>query len=222
MKGRAHRATSASRIRVGIADDHAIVRRALHEFLRAFDALEVVGEAASGREAVELARTVPLDVLLLDIEMPGQTGIDAIPHILARDNAPAILVLSAHDAASFAPSMMTKGAAGYLSKACDPLEIVQAITSVAQGRKYFGEARTALPAGANEGQPTDLPHRTLTNREFQLLLRFAQGQTGPQVARELSLSHKTVLCYRVSLMSKMRARTNSDLTYYAFKHKLIA
>jgi len=181
----------------------------------------VVGQAASGREAVELARTVPMDVLLLDVEMPGQNGVDAITHIRARDNAPAILILSGHPASSYGVATITRGAAGYLSKGCDPKEIVKAITVVASGRKYLDEEVSSLLAdtvSTRDGRP----HCKLTTREFQVFLRLAQGQTGPQAARDLSLTPETLGCYRVKIMDKMEMRTNSELTYYAIKHKLIA
>jgi two-component system invasion response regulator UvrY len=222
VKGGEETAAAARPIRVGIVDDHAIVRKSLSDFLRAADAFEVVGQAATGRDAVELARTVPMDVLLLDIDMPGQNGIDAIPHILARENAPAVLMLSAHPAAVYGVSLMAKGAAGYLSKACDPQEIVRAITVVAKGCRYVDHDVGSLLADRAAAPEEELPHRKLTNREFQIFLRFAQGQSSQDAARDLSVSHKTVLCYRVRVMKKMQARTSSELTYYALKHKLIA
>lgn len=208
-------------IRVGIADDHAITRRSLSEYLAAQESMLVVGEARSGREAMELARKVPMDVMLMDVEMPGQNGIDALPHIVARERAPAVLVLSGHPPAAYGVAMIRKGAAGYLNKQCDPAEIVQAIRVVASGRKYLDDEISSLLIDNVSVQAEQL-HRKLTEREFQVFLRLAQGQTSEQAGADLSLSSKTVSSYRVKIMEKMQARTNSDLTYYAIKHKLIA
>jgi DNA-binding NarL/FixJ family response regulator len=202
------------RIRVGIVDDHAITRRALTEFLAEEGSSRVVGEAACGRGAIELARTVPMDVLLLDITMRGQSGIDALPHIVARENAPAVLMLSTHPQEAYGVAMIEKGASGYLNKQCEPEEIVRAIKAVAAGQHY-------LPCDSGSNDPSQ-PHRALTPREFQVFLRLAQGQSGQLAARDLSLSVRTFSGYRVRVMRKIDARTPSDLTYYAVKHNLLA
>lgn len=209
-------------LRVGIVDDHAITRRALTEFLSEQASIQVVGEARTGRDALELARTARLDVMLLDIDMPGQSGIDALPHILAREDAPAVLMLSGHPPAAYGVSMIRKGAAGYLSKQCDPQEIVTAIQTVAQGRKYIDAELGSLMAEGLMEPGERLPHRSLTEREFQIFLHLAQGQSSEETARDLSLSPNTVSTYRMKVMEKVQARTNSDLTYYALKHNLIA
>lgn len=213
---------SQRRIRVGIVDDHKIIRRALSEFLSEAAPIVVVGQADSGRDAMELARTVAMDVMLLDIDMPGQNGIDALPHILARENAPAVLMLSTHPPAAYGVAMIRKGAAGYLNKQCEPEEIVTAIRTVASGRKYLGEELSSLLVDSCASGTELEPHRRLTEREFQVFLRFAQGQNSEEAARDLSLSPTTVASYRVKIMQKVQARTNSELTYYAIKHGLIS
>jgi len=213
--------TPAGKIRVGIVDDHAITRRALSEFLSDEDSIVVVGQASSGGEAMEMTRKIPMDVLLLDIEMPGQSGIDAIAHIVSRDNAPAVLMLSAHPPAAYSVAMIRKGASGYLNKQCEPSEIIKAIQTLATGNRYLDEEVSSLLVdSASQHRSIEL-HTKLTGREFQIFLRLAQGQDSHQAARELSLSVKTVLSYRVKIMDKMQARTNSELTYYALKHRLI-
>jgi two-component system, NarL family, invasion response regulator UvrY len=210
------------RLRVGIVDDHAITRRALQEFLSEREPIEVVGVASTGGDAMELARTVPMDVMLLDIDMPGRNGIDALPHILAREPAPAVLMLSSHPPAAYGVAMIKRGAAGYLNKQCDPEEIVRAIEVVAGGRKYIDEEVGSLLVESVAAPVETLPHRTLTEREFQIFLHLAKGHSSEEAARHLSLSPNTVSTYRVKVMEKVRARTNSDLTYYALKHHLIA
>ncbi len=208
-------------IRVGIVDDHAITRRALTEYLGTVDQMVVVGEASNGRDAMELARTVPMDVLLLDMDMPGQNGIDALVHIIARKDAPAVLILSGHAPQAYGVAMIRKGAAGYLGKDCAPEEIIKAITTIASGRKYLNEELSALMVETLTEEAADEPHCTLTEREFQIFLRLAQGQKNAQIAKDLSLSAKTVTSYRMKVLRKMRVRTSSEMTYYALKHKFI-
>ena len=131
-------------------------------------------------------------------------------------------MLSAHPPAAYGLAALGKGAAGYLNKQCEPGEIVKAIVTVASGRRYLDEEmKSLLAAGPAREAGVDL-HRRLTEREFQIFLRLAQGQDNGQVAADLSLSPRTVLTYRHRLLAKMHVRTNSDLTYYALKHGLIA
>jgi two-component system invasion response regulator UvrY len=215
-------AAAAGTIRVGIVDDHAITRRALCEFLSEQERIRVVGQAASGRDAMELARTAPMDVMLLDIDMPGQSGIEALPHIIARDNAPAVLMLSTHRPQAYGVAMIRKGAAGFLNKQCDPPEIVRAVRVVADGRRYLDAEIGSLLLEELSEPARPEPHLRLTEREFQIFLRLAQGQSTEDAAHELSLSPKTVASYRVKIMDKLQARSGSDLTYYALKHDLIA
>jgi len=210
------------RIRVGIVDDHAITRRALSEFLSEQGECEVVGVAHSGRDAMDLARTVRMDVMLLDIDMPGRTGMEVLPHILARADAPAVLMLSTHPQEAYGAAMLQKGAAGYLNKQCEPDEIVRVIKLVAGGGRYLGGELCGRMADSSP-QPVPLePHQKLTQREFQVFLRLAQGQSSGEAAHDLALSPSTVATYRVKVMAKVQARTNSELTYYAIKHQLIA
>lgn len=209
-------------IRVGIADDHAIVRHGLSEFLREQASLEVAGLAASGREAMELARQVRLDVLLLDIDMPGLSGIDAITSIVAREDGPAVLVLSTHPPATYGVAMLQKGASGYLSKQCDPFEIVKAIHVVASGRRYLEGSLAELLLGSMMKNTDSAPHEKLTEREFTIFLRLATGKSVAQAAQELSLSQSTVAAYRVRIMRTMELQTNADLTFYALKKNLLS
>lgn len=221
VEGRALVETGIVPIRVGVADDHAIVRRALVELLDADDSMKVVGEASNGREAVELARTVPMDVLLLDIEMPGQSGFEAISRICSREKAPAVLMFSGYPFSSYGITAVSKGAAGYLGKGCELQDIRKAISVVAMGRKYFDEEVGSFLVETLQVRDKP-PHCSLTDREFQIFLRLAQGTANAQTASDLSLTPQSVGSYRVRIMNKMRMRTNSELTYYAMKHRLIA
>lgn len=207
-------------IRVAIVDDHAIVRAGLRQFLSEQLDLRVTAEAADGRAALDLLREGGIDVLVMDLAMPGQGGVDALAAIRARAPDLPILILSGFPEAHYATTLLRQGASGYLNKACDPQEIVDAIRTVHQGRKYVSRAVAELLA---EGLVSDerAPHELLSERELQVFLRLAKGETLGQVAQGMSLSVKTVSTYRSRLLEKMRLASNSELTYYALKNGLI-
>jgi len=208
-------------IRVGIADDHPITRSALRAFLDEQEDICVVAEASSGREAIDLVRTQTVDVLLLDLDMPGQSGIDALTMIKAKAEHVAVLVLSGYPEHQYAVPLIRSGASGYLNKACDPMEIPVAIRRVAQGSRYITPVVAELLASQVIAPTPGGLHEQLSARELQVFLKLAQGCTAGEVASELSLSAKTVSTYRARLMRKLDAHSNSDLTYYALKNKLI-
>lgn len=206
---------------VGIADDHPITRTALRCFLEEQDGIRVVAEAASGREAIDLVRTHAIDVLLLDLDMPGQSGIDALTMIRAKAEHVAVLILSGYPEHQYAVPLIRNGASGYLNKSCEPMDIVTAIRRVAQGGRFITPAVAELLASQVIMPSPGGLHEQLSARELQVFLKLAQGCTASEVAAELSLSAKTVSTYRARLMRKLEARSNSDLTYYALKHNLL-
>jgi two-component system invasion response regulator UvrY len=209
-------------INVGIVDDHAIVRTGLKQFFSEQVDLRVVGEAASGRAAIDLVRTTPeLDVLVLDLSMPGQSGIDALAMIRAKAPDVGILILSGYPEEHYAVNLIRQGANGYLNKECDPMDIVSAIRTIALGRRYISPAVAELLAQQLHHKEGGASHEHLSDREFQVFLKLAKGETAGDIAKELSLSVKTVSTYRTRLMEKMSLTSNSDLTYYALKNKLI-
>ena len=208
-------------IRIGIVDDHAIVRSGLRNFFADHVDLRVVGEAANGREAIDLVRTTEMDVLLMDLAMPGQSGLDALAMIRAKAPDVGILILSGYPEEHYAMNLIRQGASGYLNKECDPTEIVEAVRTIALGKRYI--TRTVADLLAQQlGRKDDVPlHEQLSEREFQVFLKLARGETAGDVAKSLSLSVKTVSTYRTRLMAKMGLASNSDLTYYALKNRLI-
>lgn len=208
-------------IRIAIVDDHAIVRSGLHQFFGEQPDFEVVGEAAGGREALDLVRAGGVDVVVMDIAMPGQNGVDALAAITARTPAPAVLILSGLAPAQFATALLRQGARGYLGKDCDPDEIVTAVRTVARGRRYITAdvAERLADASVDGTQPA---HEGLSPRELQVFLRLAGGEANGSVASGLHLSVKTVSTYRTRVLDKLQLASNSDLTYYALKHGLIA
>ncbi len=208
-------------VKVGIVDDHAIVRAGLKQFLSEMVDLRVVGEAASGREAIDLVRTTELDVIIMDLSMPGQSGIDALAMIRAKAPDVGILILSGYPEEQYAVNLIRQGASGYLNKECEPMEIVNAIRTIALGRRYISPSVAELIAQQLNRKEGSAAHDLLSEREFQVFLKLAKGETAGDIATALSLSVKTVSTYRTRLMEKMGLASNSDLTYYALKNKLI-
>jgi two-component system, NarL family, invasion response regulator UvrY len=208
-------------LRVGIADDHPITRSALRCYLDEQDDLHVVAEASSGREAIDVVRTHSLDVLVLDLDMPGQSGIDALTMIKAKAEHVGVLVLSGYPEHQYAVPLIRNGASGYLNKSCEPSEIAVAIRRVASGARYITPVVAELLATQVIAPSPGGLHEQLSARELQVFLKLAQGCTAGKVAADLSLSAKTVSTYRARLMRKLEAHSNSDLTYYALKHRLL-
>ena len=209
-------------IRIAIIDDHAIVRAGLKQFFSEQVDLTVVAEAANGREAVDIVRKGQVDVILMDLSMPDQSGVDALAAIKARAPDLPVLILSGFPEEHYATTLLRQGASGYLNKDCDPEEIVKAIRTVYRGRKYITAGVAELLAdGLGGGAADKPPHEQLSEREFQVFLRLAKGETIGHMANSMSLSVKTVSTYRTRVMEKMKLESNSDLTYYALKNGLI-
>ncbi len=208
-------------IRVGIVDDHAIVRSGLRQYLSDHVDLRVTGEAANGIEALEMARQGDVDVLVMDLSMPDQSGVDALSAIKARFPDLAVLILSGFPETHYATTLLRQGASGYLNKECDPEEIATAIRTVARGRRYITAAVAEMLADGAAGVGDKLPHETLSERELQVFLRLAKGETIGHMAEAMFLSVKTVSTYRTRVLEKLNLKTNSELTYYALKNGLI-
>ena len=208
-------------INIGIVDDHAIVRSGLRQFFAEHVDLRVAGEAANGREAIDLVRQHPIDVLVMDLSMPGQSGLDAMAMLRAKAPDIGILIQRGYPEEHYAINLIRQGASGYLNKECDPAEIVEAIRTIAQWRLYLTPAVAEVLAQQLHRKDDAPPHEQLSEREFQVFLKLARGETAGDVAKSLSLSVKTVSTYRTRLMEKMGLGSNSDLTYYALKNRLI-
>jgi two-component system invasion response regulator UvrY len=207
-------------IRIAIVDDHAMVRAGLRQFFADQIDFQVVAEAANGRDALDIVRQGGVDVIVLDISMPDQSGVDALAAIRARAPELPVLILSGFAEAHYATTLLRQGASGYLNKDCDPEEIVKAIRTVARGRKYItaGVAERLAEGLGGGDQPA---HELLSERELQVFLRLARGEAIGHMADSMSLSVKTVSTYRTRVMEKMKLESNSDLTYYALKNGLI-
>jgi two-component system, NarL family, invasion response regulator UvrY len=221
-RGRAPLESTGTMINIGIVDDHAIVRSGLREFLSQHVDLRVVGEAANGRGAIDMVHFTPgLNVLVMDLSMPGQSGGDTLALLRAKAPDLGILILSGYPEEHYATNLLRQGAAGYLSKQCDPLEIVQAIRAIAMGRRYISPAVAELLAQQLGNGSTGPVHENLSRREKEVFIKLAKGEKAGDVASALAVSIKTVSTYRTRLLEKMHLASNSDLTYYALKNKLI-
>jgi len=208
-------------IRIAIVDDHAMVRAGLRQFFADQVDFRVVAEAANGRDAMDIVRAGGVDVVVMDISMPGQSGVDTLAAIKAREPGLAVLILSGFAEEHYATTLLRQGASGYLNKDCDPEEIVKAIRTVARGRKYISAGVAERLADGLDGSGDQLAHEQLSERELQVFLRLARGETIGHMADSMSLSVKTVSTYRTRVMEKMGLASNSDLTYYALKNGLI-
>ena len=208
-------------IRVAIIDDHPMVRAGLKQFLEDQIDISVVAEASNGRQALDIVRNGGVDVMVMDIAMPDQSGVDALIAIRARNTDLPVLILSGFAELHYATTLLRQGANGYLNKDCDPQDIVSAIRTVARGRKYITPAVAELLAdGLNQGNDK-AAHENLSDRELQVFLRLAKGEAIGHMAIAMSLSVKTVSTYRSRVMEKMNLASNSDLTYYALKNGLM-
>ncbi|MDE2402663.1 MAG: response regulator transcription factor [Burkholderiales bacterium] len=208
-------------IRIAIVDDHAIVRAGLRQFFADQVDFFVAAEAANGREAIDIVRQGEIDVMVMDISMPDQSGVDALAAIKARAPDLPVLILSGFAEEHYATTLLRQGASGYLNKDCDPQEIVRAIRTVYRGRKYISAGVAERLADGLSGDSDKPPHELLSERELQVFLRLAKGETVGHMAESMSLSIKTISTYRTRVMEKMALASNSDLTYYALKNGLI-
>lgn len=207
--------------KVLIVDDHAVVRAGLKQMLSGAADLSVVDEAESGAEALEKVRHNDYAIVVLDIAMPGKSGLDTLKEIkLERPNLP-VLMLSMYPEDQYAIRVLRSGASGYLTKECVPEELTTAVRVVAKGRKYVSPSLAERLALNLESESKQELHELLSDREFQVLCLIAAGRTLAEMADELSISVKTVSTYRGRLLEKMQLKNNAELTSYAIQYHLI-
>ena len=210
-----------AKIRVLIADDHAIIRQGLKQILSDTDDLEIAGEADGGIKALQMIRENTYDVVLMDVSMPDRNGIDSLKLIRKESPRLPVLMLSMHPEEQYAIRALRAGAAGYLSKQGAPEQLVTAIRQVASGKKFVSAA-VAEELANSIGEDHDRPlHEKLSDREYQTLCMIASGKTLTQIGEELNLSVKTISVYRARLLEKMKLRNNAELTHYGLKHGLV-
>jgi DNA-binding NarL/FixJ family response regulator len=207
-------------IRVVIADDHAIVREGLKRIVAEVPDLQVVGEAADGNQALERVRELDFDILLMDLSMPGRSGMELIKLVKAEKPRLRVLVLSMHQEGQYATRAIKAGASGYLTKESAPALLEQAIRKIAAGGAYISaEVAQQLALGAMPGGDK-APHESLTDREFQVLRLLVAGESVTDIAASLHLSVKTISTHTANLMQKLGLPNQSELVRYAMKHGL--
>lgn len=206
-------------IRVLLADDHEIVRDGLRRILGAAGDVQVAGEAANGDDALALARANDYDVALLDMSMPGLSGIDLVKRLKAEKPKLKLLVLSMHGEPQYAARALKAGASGYLTKDSAAEQLVGAIRKVAAGGVTMSEAAAAglLAASTGEGPP----HSRLSDREFEVFKQLAGGASPTEIARRLHLSVKTVSTHKTRIQEKLGLASTAELVRYALEHRLL-
>jgi DNA-binding NarL/FixJ family response regulator len=207
-------------IRVSIADDHAVVRRGLVEILRDTPDIEVLDDAASGDEVLAALRQRQADVAVLDLRMPGPSGLDLIKHLRAEFPALRILILSANPEDQYAVRVVRAGAHGYLTKESAEADLVRAVRRVAGGKRFLTQGMAEALLDQLDADPDAVPHAHLSDREFQVMRMIASGLPVGAIAERLALSVKTISTYRSRLLQKMGFENNAEITRYAIERGL--
>jgi DNA-binding NarL/FixJ family response regulator len=208
------------KFRVLLADDHAIIRDGLKQILADTDDLLVAGEAANGLEVMHQVREKEWDVLVLDISMPGRSGLDLIRMIKDEKPELPILILSMHHEEQYAVRAIHAGASGYLTKESDGELLVAAIRRVASGGVHISEKVAELMVRGSQPTPNLMPHSLLSDREYQVFNRLVMGQGLTEIGVELSLSVKTISTHKTHILRKMNLSNTAELVRYALAHQL--
>lgn len=208
-------------IRVLVADDHPLLRNGLRQVLAQEPDLMVGAEAEDSDQTLEYVEREPWDIVILDITMPGRSGLDVLRDIRRKHPDLPVLVLSMHSEDQFAVRAIKAGANGYISKDNVASEVVRAIRKILTGKKYVSAKLAEILADALNADTERPRHETLSDREFQVLCQLASGKTVSQIATEITLSVKTVSTYRARILEKMSMRNNAELTRYAIQNGLV-
>jgi two-component system, NarL family, invasion response regulator UvrY len=208
-------------IRVVLCDDHAMVRRGIRDTLVEAVDIQITGESSSYAEVREVLRNVPCDVLVLDLNLPGRGGMEVLASLREADSPIRVLIVSMFAEDQYAIRCLRAGAHGYLNKAGDPADLVNAVRTIAQGRKFVTPAVSELLVDSLATPGTEALHSTLSEREMQTLMKIASGRKLSDIALELMLSPKTVSVYRSRLLEKLKLANNAELTVYAIRNELV-
>jgi len=208
-------------IKILIADDHAIVREGLKQIVADTSDMIVTAEASDGHEVLALMSQDNYDVVVLDMAMPGLSGLDILKQIKRETPKLPVLILSVYPEEQYAVRALKAGASGYLTKERAPDELITAIRKVSMGGKYITSSLAEKLAFELEVDTEKPPHKTLSDREFQVMCMIAKGRTIKNIAEELFLSPKTVSTYRSRILEKMKMKSNEELTHYARNNHLV-
>lgn len=213
--------TENASLKLLIVDHQPVVLEGLKQILKASEDLSIVGTTLSGFDAIKLTRQTPVDIVLMEIALPDRNGLEVVKQIKKENPQISIIIFSALKEEQYAVRALKSGASGYLNKHSSAADIIQAIRLVASGLKYISP-ELAQELANNLNQEFDgEPHRALSDREFQTLTMIAMGKSVSDIAKELSLSVKTISEYRARVLLKMKLRHNAELTHYAIKNQLV-
>ena len=208
-------------INILIADDHAVVRQGLRKILSEHSDMNVAAEAKNSDEVLDFVRNKNFDVILLDISMPGRTGLEILKDIRLENQRLPVLIFSMFPEEQFARRVLKAGASGYMTKGSPPDELIKAIRKIAGGGKYVSPALAEQLAMELAPETNKATHETLSDREFQVFLRLASGKSVTDIATELSVSVKTITTYRARILDKMNMKSNAEMTRYAIEYHLM-
>lgn len=206
--------------KVAICDDHKIVREGLKQIINEFDGFEVVIEAESGEQLINKLRDIEVDLLILDVSLPGRSGLEVLKQIKGMQPDLGVLVLSMYPEDQFAIRMLKAGASGYLHKDSAPEVLKQALSTISNGGEYLSDKITKLLYREMSSNGDELPHKRLSDREYEVLLYIGEGKSISEIAAQLSLSVKTISTYRTRILEKMNIENNSDMVKYIMLHDL--
>lgn len=212
---------SETGMRILVVDDHAIVRKGLIQIISEVPGMHMVDEAGNGIEAMQMLLEKDYDIVLLDISMPGKSGLDILRAIKNKRPKIPVLVLSVHPEEQYAIRAIKAGASGYLTKDSAPDELIAAIKKISKGGKYVTTSLAEKLLYELEPSDEKPGHEILSDREYQVMCMFALGKTLKEIAKELSLSIQTVSTYRMRILEKMRMSTLAEVIRYAIKHGLV-
>ena len=208
-------------IKILIADDHAIVREGLKQIIRETSDMVVAGEASTAQEVLEKVWKNDYDVVLLDISMPGRSGLDILKQLKSQRPELPILILTIHPEEQYAVRVLRAGASGYLTKESAPDELIKAIRKVSMGRKYVSSTLAEKLATEVDIISEKPLHQALSDREYEVMCMIASGKTVKEIAEELCLSIKTISTYRSRILEKMKMKSNAELIHYAIQNRLV-
>jgi DNA-binding NarL/FixJ family response regulator len=208
-------------IKILIADDHPVVRKGLKEIIEDNSDMVVAGEASNGQEVLEEALKKEFDVVVLDISMPGRSGLEVLKQLKRERPELSVLILSMHPEEHYAVRVLKAGASGYLTKESVPDELIKAIRRISTGRKYVSSTLAEKLAFDLENRAEKILHEKLSDREYEVMCMIGSGKTLKEIAEALCLSVKTISTYRSRILEKMKMKNNAELIHYAIKHNLV-
>ena len=207
---------------IAICDDHKIVREGLKQIISSFTNFEIIADVESGEALFHSLRSKTPDIIILDVSLPGRSGLEVLKQVKALRPQISVLVLSMYPEYQFAIRMLKAGASGYLHKDSEPGILLEALNVISKGGEYLSPKITQLLFKEMSGNVESLPHKSLSDREYEVLLYLGEGKTISEIGDRLSLSVKTISTYRTRILEKMNLDNNSDLVKYILLHELSA